>query len=237
MIRLKESPVNPYYTKGLQRADLVLLMSDTELDVYRDLLPNAEVCCIRHGVDTDFFTPPAGGDKHGPFKILSVGSWLRDYKAWGETVNQLVNTGQDVEFIVIANKNQLKEARNHVDATTPVRWLTGISDEMLASAYRLADALFLPLKDAWANNALLEAMASGLPVVCTDLPATREYLGPEGIYVTKESGAYADALLDLLQDDEERSRISQALRTRACEKFSWPAIANQHIEAYRRILP
>jgi glycosyltransferase involved in cell wall biosynthesis len=55
----------------------------------------------------------------------------------------------------------------------------GIDDDTLAELYRNADVLLLPLTDSTANNALLEGMASGLPLVATDLPAVRAYL-PEG---------------------------------------------------------
>ena len=54
-----------------------------------------------------------------------------------------------------------------------VRVLSGLSDLALAETFRQADVLFLPLQDATANNARLEGLASGLPVVTTDLPAVR----------------------------------------------------------------
>lgn len=236
MKRLKESGYNPGFFDGLQSADLVLLMSDGELQAYRDFLPNADVQCIRHGIDTQFFRPRGDERKPGPFRILTVGSWLRDYRTWAETANDLTAAGADVEFVVIANRSSQNEACEYVHPSVKVSWLTGISDQMLAESYRRADVLFLPLKDAWANNALLEAMASGLPVVCTNLPATREYLGPDGIYVSSNAEMCATALFELLHDARKRGLVSSALRNRACKEFSWPQIAKQHIEAYKTIL-
>jgi glycosyltransferase involved in cell wall biosynthesis len=236
MLQMKNSKHNPQFFEGLKNADLVFLMSDGEISAYREFLPHAEVCCIRHGVDTDFFSPGTKDCIDGPLRILTVGSWLRDYAMWAKTANLLVESGHDVEFTVIANKNNIKAASEHCKSDVKVQWHCGISDEELALSYRNADILFLPLHDAWANNAMLEAMSSGLPVVCTDLPATREYLGPNGVYVPKDAEVCVEELIRLHSQVERKKNIACALRERACNHFSWPVIAQQHVDAYNKFL-
>lgn len=236
MKELKASGVNPGFFQGLEKADLVILMSDTELEEYKEFLPHTEVCCIRHGIDTDFFTPAASPASGGPLKILTVGNWLRDYELWAKVVALLAKRRSDVEVSVIANPGVVKKASASGCPGVPVNCLSGLSDEELVRAYQGADILFLPLQDAWANNALLEAMATGTPVVCTDLPATREYLGSDGVYVANNPDNFADEISALLDDPQKRAAVGGALRERVCTEFAWPVIAEQHMAAYERVM-
>ena len=81
---------------------------------------------------------------------------------------------------------------------------------------------------------LAEAMAAGVPVVASDLPGYRAVLGdgeagrlvPPG-----EPGLLADALYDLLQDDDQRRRLAAAGLV-AAERFSWSRVTDQIIAAY-----
>lgn len=72
-------------------------------------------------------------------------------------------------------------------------------------------------------NGVLEAMASGLGVVGTDIPGIREAVGPAGdAYLTPvgDCDAMADRIVELLKDDSSRRRLGQALRERAEQSFS-----------------
>ena len=234
---VKNKDYNPYLEEFFDQADMLILMSDTELDEYQLLFPDKRIECIRHGVDVDFFSPPpirSRGDEK--FRILSVGSWLRDYKMWADVANKLAAKNADVEFVVLANKGMRAVAEEHCEPHVNVKWLSSLSDEELAEQYRDADLLFLSLEDAWANNALLEAMASGLPVVCTDLPATREYLGPDGIFVPKDADATVDVIESLIGDSEKMLKLGERLRRRACEAFSWEVVGEEHMRAYQSLL-
>jgi glycosyltransferase involved in cell wall biosynthesis len=228
---------NAYIEDFFNQAEMLILMSDTEQKAYRELFPKKRIECIRHGIDIDFFTPSAAqGRGDGKIRILSVGSWLRDYNMWADVASRLAAVHENVEFYVLANKDVRKRAQSRCADHVNVTWLSNLTDEELAEQYRQADLLFLPLEDAWANNALLEAMASGLPVVCTDLPATREYLGPDGVYVPKEVESTVEVIECLMREPEKLAEIGARLRKRACDAFSWDVIGEQHMSVYARLL-
>ncbi len=72
-------------------------------------------------------------------------------------------------------------------------------------------------------NGVLEAMASGLGVVGTDIPGIREAVGPEGeAYLTPvgDGDAMAERIVALLRDEPSRRRLGQALRERVEQNFS-----------------
>jgi glycosyltransferase involved in cell wall biosynthesis len=96
---------------------------------------------------------------------------------------------------------------------------------------------FLPLKDAGANNALLESMASGLPLLATDLPATREYAGTCAEFYAPGNIEECLAKLDqLLSSEAARARLGAAARQRMVQRFAWPVIAERYAELYQEVL-
>jgi glycosyltransferase involved in cell wall biosynthesis len=210
-------------------------MASVEIDAYRELAPNSDVLCIPHGVDVDFFSPSSyAPEPDGKFRILTVGNWLRDYDLWAKVVERVISECPEVEFSVLANPDRLKAASSNLKTGRDhVRLLCGISDEQLRDEYRRADIVFLPLKDSWANNALLEGMSCGRPLLATDLPAIREYAGDAARFVQKDDAdAAAQALLNLYAHPELRDALSCQARTRMVAKYGWGQIAQQHLSLY-----
>ena len=117
-----------------------------------------------------------------------------------------------------------------------VEFLWDLSDEEMRAEFQSADVLLLPLLGATANNALNEAMACGLPVVASDLPALREYAGDEAAAWVRGNNrdAYLGILRALASDPERRRRMGLAARTRA-EAVAWPAVARRMAEFYKTL--
>lgn len=222
------------FLEGLRSADCIVLMASNELNEYRELAPNSKVCCIPHGVDTDFFSPDPGTqrDDERPFRILTVGNWMRDYDLWAGVVDR-IGSDHDIEFSVLANPAILKKALEGVQNTECVRTLQGISDTELRDEYRRADLVFLPLEDAWANNALLESMSCGRPVVVTDLPATREYADDAVSYISKGSINEAVTQLEsLIENRGLRIELGIKANQRINTRYSWKNIVESHQKLY-----
>ena len=83
------------------------------------------------------------------------------------------------------------------------------------------------------SNAMLEALAAGVPVVSTPVSGAREALEPladgrwPGRVVEASEQAVAAALAALLGDPAERAAMRDAARTRARERFAWPALLDR----------
>jgi glycosyltransferase involved in cell wall biosynthesis len=203
----------------LRRFDHIVLMSPSQRSYFEGRVADEKVSVILHGVDTEFFQPARGENTRGPLRCVTAGHWLRDWRVFRSVAAQM----QTIEFHVITahgtSAEDLPNVFRHVD----------VDDATLASLYRSADILFLPLLDSTANNALLEGMASGLPTITTDLPAVQVYVaGAEAMLAPVSDACTALAALKRLQDDPAlRSRMGASARTRA-EQLSWPRIARQY---------
>ena len=117
-----------------------------------------------------------------------------------------------------------------------VVWLGRLEDGEMPAAYRSAEVMVAPaLGGESFGIVLLEAMACGLPVVASDIPGYRHVLqdGVQGLLVPPgDPGALAEAVLRLVDDGEERSRMATAALERA-ECFSWKKLVEEVEEAYR----
>ena len=95
----------------------------------------------------------------------------------------------------------------------------------LGEHYRAADALVLTSLREGFNQATIEAMACGLPVVATDIPGVREGVGAAGLLIpTRNPGALADALERLILD-RELWRVHGELGVARAKQFDWDQIA------------
>ena len=82
------------------------------------------------------------------------------------------------------------------------------------------------------SNALLEAMASGLPCVATDLAANREALGDAGLLVARDAKAIAQGLLELLHDPERARTLGRAARERVEDELELEAMVGRYAKLY-----
>ena len=214
-------------TALLRRLDAVILLCEAQRAALARSLPAERLHVIPHGIDTDFFTPgpqaPGGG-----FRLLAVGHWLRDFDATFAALALLRDAGLDARLRIVS-----PHPPRGVPAGVEVE--AGLTDEALRAAYRDADALLLPLTDATANNAILEAMACARPVVSTDVGGVSEMtagaalLAPPG-----DARALADAVLRLARDPAAAASLGRAGRARA-EALDWRHIAARHAELYAAI--
>jgi alpha-1,3-rhamnosyl/mannosyltransferase len=105
-----------------------------------------------------------------------------------------------------------------------------VEKDELARLYRGAAALVLPSRFEGFGVPVLEAMASGTPVVLSDDAALAEVAGDAGVYA--DDGDFAAALRRAL---DERARWSAAGLARA-RSFSWEESARRTADVYRGVL-
>jgi len=215
---------------ALKRFDVIGAVAEDQANWLRGLNTGRPVIAVQHGVDTDFFTPPEKKPKNTVFRLVAVGHWLRDYELAIATLDMLAAEGYEFEYRIICHNLFLKREPGYVTR------LSGLTDEDLREEYRRADVVFLPLENATANNALLESMACGTPVVSTDVGSVRAYVGEgAGQICAPTPEACAAGLRHLLESADVRRKAGQAGRTYA-ESLSWQRTAERFDSHYRAAL-
>jgi len=123
-------------------------------------------------------------------------------------------------------------------ALQDVCWLAGDREdipELLAAM----DVFVLPSLAEGISNTVLEAMAAGLPVIATSTGGNPELVeeGVNGSLVpVGESSALAQALRDLLEDDEKRQRLGENGRNRVSRRFNWDRTVEAYLGVYDQLL-
>lgn len=172
----------------------------------------------RHAIRAELGIPP------NDLVVLCVAAPI-ERKGWLDLLDALdVVTGSGMRVTLLA---ALSKAESELDvvreavtraATVKVVALENVSELRMPSVYHAADVFCLPSHGEGMSNAVMEAMASGLPVITTAVGGHAEIIhsGVEGILVQPQDiRGLAAALHRVLNDGDERERLGEAARVRA----------------------
>jgi glycosyltransferase involved in cell wall biosynthesis len=190
---------------------------------------------IYHGLDTNFFSPGArrAAGNQAPL-VLSVGR-LVEKKGFGylvEACARLRQAGVAFRCLIIGEKGGdftriASLIREHgLSGQMSIRG--AVTQDELREIYREAAVFVLPCQVTDAGdrdgipNVLAEAMAMAIPVVSTPISGIPELVenGVNGVLVpSRDSGALASAIEEILANPEEGARLGEAARRTICERF------------------
>lgn len=117
-----------------------------------------------------------------------------------------------------------------------VRKLGYVPDDDIPVLTAAARAIVYPSIYEGFGLPVLEAMASGVPVLCSTAPALREVAGPAALLCEPaDVEGFTDAMRSLIEDDALRARLGAAGLARA-QQFSWQRTATETLAVYRKTL-
>jgi phosphatidylinositol alpha-1,6-mannosyltransferase len=119
-----------------------------------------------------------------------------------------------------------------------VRFLGHVPHSEIASYYRTADVFALTSVFDNSPNVVLEAMASGLPVVCTDVGGVGEFVETAGgdLVAVSDPDQLASRLVFWLQSRSRRDLAGKHNRLVVQERYSWRASAVRLLAVYQRAI-
>lgn len=145
--------------------------------------------------------------------VIAGGATLFDYQAYRD------------EFLAVCDRHSIQIGKSLI--------LPGvIADADLPALYRCATAFVFPsLKEGW-GLVVLEAIASGLPVIASNQPPFTEFLTPQQALLVDpaSSEAIAKAMLTIT-DPPVREQLIQHSQS-VCEQFTWERSAQLHLKYY-----
>lgn len=215
-----------------ERAALVLPVSDEDGGRLRALYGVApeRIAVTPNGVDTRAlrFTDPAQRREiRGRLGLrrpqaLFLGSWHEPNLAAVRHVVQLASERPEVEFIVAGSSGL---PFRDVELPANVTLLGVVPDGLRDTLLAIADVALNPMSSGSGSNIkMLDYLATGVPVICTEIGARGLGLGSEHVRFARlpEFAAALDALL--AEPKEVRAARAQAARTLVAERFDWVAI-------------
>ncbi len=237
----------------VQRADaLVCLTRGLEKELLERAFPPSRLVCIPNDVDPLRFASPSPSTREAFRTALGIPSALPLILFVGRLVPQ---KGPDVLLHAFAGMIQGgPPAILHLVGDGPMRAelealakdlglqervLFVGNQERVHERLQAADLFVLPSRSEGMSNALLEAMATGLPCVATRIDGNLDAIedSVNGLLVPLEDPeALAKAMQTLLQNKEMARRFGSAARLTAESRFASDRILAQYLETYQRLL-
>jgi glycosyltransferase involved in cell wall biosynthesis len=204
---------------------------------------------VPKGVDVDVFRPDGPTMRQasglGGRRVALVVSRLVPIKNVGLAVAAMAAIADRCRdlVLVIAGDGPMRSALDAQVASARlgdrIVFAGRVAHEDVPSWYRSADVFVLPSEFDNSPNVALEAMASGVPVVATDVGGVRHYVraGVNGDLVPAgDAAALGGAIARYVEDGELRARVARRNRDDAVAGFSWTQSAHALRSVYERVI-
>jgi glycosyltransferase involved in cell wall biosynthesis len=204
-----------------------------------------ESTVIHNGIDTGRY--PFNASEREPFVLFVGGMEARKGLEFAiETIEILHRRGSDLKLIAVARPGfrgvESKAWFDHLvercGLTGKVEILETVSDEKMVELYTRASVFLLTSRMEGWGLSIMEAMASGCPVVASSVGGVTELIENEKTGILVEPGdvkGYADAIARLLRNDSLRRSITERARKKL-DRYSWDKAAEKTIRLYEKIL-
>lgn len=192
------------------QADVVFCYTETDERRVRDLGVSSRIEVVPNGIDTERFTPEGPEsesiESDGPV-VLFVGR-LVEGKRPGVAVEafaKVIAEYPDAELFLCGDgplREQVEGRATELGIEDAVTFLGHVPYDEMPKVYRSGDVLVLPSRAEGLPRTVLEAIASGVPVFCSQLDQLRGLVDGRGELVdTGAEDSFARGMIDWLQDD------------------------------------
>jgi glycosyltransferase involved in cell wall biosynthesis len=238
-------------SRSFRKSDGVIFLTEYARDVVLRVTRKVrgQTCIVPHGLNPRFNKAPklqraiAEYDDAHPYSVLYV-STIDEYKhQWHvvEAVTALRKQGLPIVLDLVgpaymAALKRLNQTIDRVDVER--RWVHyhgAIPFNELHLRYAQADLGLFASSCENMPNILLETMASGLPIACSNRGPMPEVLGQAGVFFNPEQPEdIARALRELIDLPQTRTKLARASYERV-QKYSWLLCADETFEFLARI--
>ncbi|EKE20461.1 MAG: group 1 glycosyl transferase, partial [uncultured bacterium] len=203
-----------------------------------------KVDIIFNGIDLDDFCPNESLRAKDRFIITIGATRITARKGTNYLVEALGILAPKYPNLLLRILGDGDEKNNLIDLTKKmklenfVQFLGRIPREETAPYYQEASLFVLPSLNEGMSNAMLEALASGLPILATQTGGTEELVedGINGFVIKmKDPKDLADKIEMILKDDGLRVQMGLASRKKA-QEMSWKNVAQKYFELYEEIV-
>ena len=230
--------------RSLRRAARIVVPSEAHVALSGELQSFEEKTdVIPFGIDERRWADVGPPPERGPVRALFLGRLLK-WKGVDVLLRALAQA-PDLRLDIVGDGPdgpRLRTVAQAVAVSDRVRWHGNPADEDVPR--RMAEAHFLVLPSVTIEEmfglVLIEAMASGRPVISTALPSGVREVNVPGVtgfeVPPRDPGALASAMLALAGDPAKRHAMGEAGRARVRERFTRRAMVERYLQVYEAAL-
>ncbi len=235
----------------LRQSSLIMTVSEDYRPIIEKIVDDPRIQNVGNGIDTNRFRPAGTKDRReiirkglkiAPSEIVLV--WVGNFDL-REKVEGVIDTIVALEQVLVSSdlsvqlllagdgifKDEIQEFTKTHGLETRIHFWGYIHNT--SDILKAADVFILVSHHEGFPNALLEAMATGLPSIVSEVGSVHEMVGDSGLTIpVGDIDALAKAINYMAQSPSVRNRLSKLARTRAQEMFTWENAAIKQISAY-----
>ena len=235
-------PIGRSYPPGmkdnLRKLSSAVVMFNDGIDYFEEYVGKGRVKFIPYGVDTDYFRPNLG-QRSEERHIFFTGQNGRNLAMLGRVIPKISEKHPDVFFdMLVPEKVRMSKHLKGLNNINKVTWHDRMKEAGVREVYQKSYLLLMPMQDSGVNNAIVEALSCGLPIVTTDIGGIRDY-GAGSVYPAVSNNddvAMIDLVNKYLEMPEWHREVSRNCRSFAEKNLAWPIIAKKHLEAYKELV-
>lgn len=235
------SALTPVTRAVLKRADAVVSVSRDLAEHLQRVMGVPNVTVIPNGIDVDAFQP--GSSTRAGLTLLSISRLMprKNVHVLIAAVEQLAQEGADLSLVVAGTGPERERIQRLAERSSGSVRFVGFIDEAQKRRLLSEADLFVQLSmREGLSIATLEALASGVPCVVSDLPGVREPItaGQTGWYVDDPENVQSvvATLRAVLAQRARLAEMRRACRAVACERYSLRAMCEGYWTVYTDLL-
>jgi L-malate glycosyltransferase len=194
---------------------------------------NVNIKVIPNGVDIEEFRPGKKKTERGNKKIIviSIGR-LIERKGYSDLIEAISNM-KNVELQLIGDGNLLDRLKSEARSfNSNVKFLGKKEHGDIPEFLKKADVFVLPSLNEGMSNAILEAMACGLPIITTDTGGSKELVKENGVIFRKGDVNELRSVLKKFEKDKTLIVKMGDISRRMVEEMSWDNVVQKYYEIY-----
>ncbi len=233
---------------SFKKADGVIFLTEYARKIVSNVTPkfNGKTSIIPHGINQRFFKEPrlqidiSKYDDKNPYRVLYV-SIVDQYKHQWHAVKAIETLRQQgfpvvLDLVGSAYLPALQKLRAEMNHHSFVTYQGAVAFDDLHKIYARANLGLFASSCENMPNILLEKMASGLPIACSNKGPMPEILGDAGVYFNPEDpDDIANSLLILIKSPSLRADLARASYAKA-QKYSWRRCANETFDFFHAVV-
>lgn len=236
--------LKPIVKRIWSKSSVVVSNSEGLKELALETNKKQKIGVIYNGIDIQNFKPNPEIRPDDKFIITAGASRITKRKGLDYLIfalSKLIPKYPQIFFRVLGDGNEkenLEKLSKNLGIENNIEFVGRVPRENTSPYYQEASLFVLPSLNEGMSNAMLEALASGLPIVATDTGGTKELVknGENGFIINmSDADDIAEKIEKLMSDDKLRIKMGENSR-KAAENLSWGKVATEYKGLYDKIV-
>ncbi len=226
----------PLFKSIWKNASILTACSNGLKDRAKRFFPNSDIKVITNGIDlTKFYPTDTNGSEN--VRLITTGR-LSESKRIELLIEALSKMNSLATLKIVGSGSEEARLRNlaeKLEVTERIEFISRVEADQMPEFYRNSDIYVSATSTEGMSNSMLEAMASGLPIVTTEYEGASELVKENGI-ITKANSESIAKSIDSLIDNPSRIQSMSQVALKLAKQFTWQGVAESYLKIYKEFI-